>query len=160
AHPHDRNALFRSALIEHDRMTIASDERREEVLIHARNAARMLDALISESDRDIPVHLDGFLRPGDPHESERRGISGLYANVGLAFVNEHRYAEGAAYARRSVELAEPLSTAQDVAGQGLSILANALRYEGDLDGALRAIRQARAFALRARYPNETTRLFN
>jgi hypothetical protein len=41
----------------------------------------------------------------------------------------------------------------------LSVLANALRYEGDLDGALIAIREARESLKHASYPDETARLF-
>src|SRR5262249_28558314 len=78
----------------------------------------------------------------------------------LSYVNQHLNEEGARYAKRSVELARPLPAAQDIVAGGLSILANALRYQGDLDGALRTIREARDVANRASYPNETVRLFN
>jgi tetratricopeptide (TPR) repeat protein len=157
--PHDRNALFRSALIAHDRMIIAGDERRPEALTHGKHAAERLELFLHLDGRNDRARLEGFLRPGDPAAAERRGASTIFANIGLAFVNEHHFEEGARYARRSVELAEPLSSAPDVAGAGLSVLANALRYQGDLDGALRTIRQARELSDAAQYPNETLRRF-
>jgi hypothetical protein len=40
--PQDRNALFRSPVIAHDRMIIASDERSPDVLTRARQAAQRL----------------------------------------------------------------------------------------------------------------------
>src|SRR5262249_44220970 len=49
--------------------------------------------------------------------------------------------------------------ARDTAGQAFSVLANALRYQGDLEGALHAIHQARELLEQATYPNETARLF-
>jgi tetratricopeptide (TPR) repeat protein len=42
----------------------------------------------------------------------------------------------------------------------LSVLANALRFQGDLDGALSAIRQARQASEQATYPTLVVRLFN
>jgi tetratricopeptide (TPR) repeat protein len=58
-----------------------------------------------------------------------------------------------------MELAKSLPSGDTLTIQGLSILANALRYQGDLDGALIAIRQARNLAERAMYPTEEARLF-
>jgi serine/threonine protein kinase/tetratricopeptide (TPR) repeat protein len=158
--PHDPNALFRSALIAHDRMIISGDERRHDIPTHARKAADRLEAFERVENPEHPVRLEGFLRPGDPRESERRGVATLYSNIAQAFVNNHQFAEGARYARRSVEMTQWLPSSQDVTGVALSVLANALRYQGDLNGALTTIRQARALADRAKYPNDTARLFN
>jgi tetratricopeptide (TPR) repeat protein len=81
-------------------------------------------------------------------------------NIALTHVNRHLYADGARYARRAAELAQPIPLAQDLASGALSILANALRYQGDLDAALSTIREARRISDSATFPNETTRLFN
>ena len=160
ARPRDRNALFRSAVIAHDLMIVADDEKRSDVLVHAHKAAERLEAFLRLDDPRKPVRLDGFLRPGDARQSERRGAATLYSNIALAHVNQHSFAEGARYARRSVELAEPIPSAQDIASGALSVLANALRYQGDLEGALITIRQARKLSEAAAYPNETARFFN
>ncbi|MBZ5619004.1 MAG: serine/threonine protein kinase [Acidobacteriia bacterium] len=158
--PRDRNAIFRSAVIAHDRMIVASDERRDDVVIHARKTAERLEAFLRRDDAQHPVRLEGFLRAGDPRESERLGAATLYSNIALAYVNKHLFEEGAQYARRAVELAEPLASGPDITGLSLSILANALRYEGDLEAALSTIRQARKLVDGASYPNEATRRSN
>jgi len=158
--PRDRGALFRSALIAHDRMIVAGDERRSAALVHAQKAAQRLEAFLRLDDRGNPVRLEGFLRPGDARQSEHRAAATLYSNIGLTYVNAHSFEEGARYARRSVELAEPIPSAQDVVSVGLSVLANALRYQGDLEAALLTIREARKLSERAVYPSETARVFS
>jgi len=100
------------------------------------------------------------LPPGDPEKAEREGVASIYANIALAHVNMHLFDEGARYARLTVALVQSLPASQQVTSKGLSILANALRYEGDLEGALSAIRQARTLAEHAVYPNQTARWFN
>jgi tetratricopeptide (TPR) repeat protein/tRNA A-37 threonylcarbamoyl transferase component Bud32 len=161
SNPQSRDALFRSAVIAHDRMIVAdTEQRRTDALVHTRTAVERLEAFLRRDDPRNPVRLDGFLRAGDARQSERAGAALLYSNIGLTYVNMHLYVEGARYARRAVELAQPIPFAQDVAGGGLSILANALRYQGDLDAALSTIRDARKIYEGATYPSETARLFN
>ena len=159
--PRERNALFRSAVIAHDRMIVANTtDRRDDSLAHARKASDRLETFLQQDDPKNPVRLDGFLRAGDARQSERSGAALLYVNIALTYVNSHQYAEGARYAQRGAELAQPVSYAQDVVGSALSIRANALRYQGDLDGALTAIRTARQLSERATYPSRTARIFN
>jgi tetratricopeptide (TPR) repeat protein/tRNA A-37 threonylcarbamoyl transferase component Bud32 len=161
ARPQDRGALFRSALVAHDRMILAdTDERYGDALAHASRAVERLETLMLHDDPRNPVRLDGFLRPGDAAQSERSGVALLYVNVALTHVNRHRYADGVRYARRAADLAQPIPSAQDLASGALSILANALRYQGDLDAALNTIREARRISENATYPSETARLFN
>jgi tetratricopeptide (TPR) repeat protein len=59
-----------------------------------------------------------------------------------------------------MELAQSIPAAQDLASASLSILANALRYQGDLDAALSTIREARRISETATFPSEAARLFN
>jgi len=160
--PQDRNALFRSAVIAHDRMILAgTDERRADTLIHARRAIDRLETFLSDDDpRDSPVRFDAFMRPGEARQSERSSAGALYGNIALAYENLHMYTEGARCARRAADLAQSIPSAQDVVSQALSLLANALRYQGDLEGALRTIRDARKIADTATYPSETARLFS
>ncbi len=161
ARPQDHNALFRSALVAHDRMILAdTDERYGDALVHARRSVERLESFMLHDDPRNPVRLDGFLRPGNAAESERSGVALLYVNVALTHVNRHLYADGARYARRAAELAQPIPSAQDLASGALSITANALRYQGDLEAALNTIREARRISDNATFPNETTRLFN
>ena len=159
SHPRDRNTLFRSAVIAHDLMIIADDERRPDVLARAHTAGERLEAFLRRDDSRNPVLLEGFLRGPDAWQAERRGAATLYENIALTYVNQHYFEDGARYARRAAELAQSIPSAQDVASGALSILANALRYQGDLDTALSTIRRARTLAERAKYPNATARLF-
>jgi serine/threonine protein kinase len=142
--PLDRSALLRSAVIAHDRMIVAdTEDRRADILLHTRKTVDRLEA---------------FLRLNAP-QSERKEAASLYANIALTYVNVHMYEDGARYARRGVELAQSIPSAQDVGSKCLSILANALRYQGDLDAALGAIRKARELSERAAYPSQTARMF-
>jgi tetratricopeptide (TPR) repeat protein len=53
-----------------------------------------------------------------------------------------------------------VASAQDVLAGCLSVLANALRYQGDLEAALKNIRQARDISEKATYASETARFFS
>src|SRR5262249_5159443 len=75
-------------------------------------------------------------------------------------VNNHFHEDGARYARRAIELAEGVPGAEDVSSMALSVLGNALRYQGDFEGALRSVHQSRTLAERMTFPNETARMFS
>jgi serine/threonine protein kinase len=160
ARPWDRSALFRSAVIAHDRMVLAdTDDRYEDLQRHARKAVERIEAFLHWNYSGDPVRLDGFLRDGDPWVSERGGAAALYVNIARTHVNMHLYGLAATYARRGLELAHPIPSAQDTASAAMSVLASALRYEGDLETALNTIRQARGLAEQASYPSQSARLF-
>ncbi len=140
----NRSALLRSGVIAHDRMILAEGEhRRADALAYAKKAAARLEA---------------FLRLGDAPESERKEAVTVYSNMALAHVNMHLYVDAIRYARRAVELARPIPSATGGLGGILSVLANALRYQGDLEGALQAIQEARKIAEETPYPSETERM--
>ena len=144
--PQNRSALLRAGVIAHDRMILAEEEhRRSDALAHAERAAARLDA---------------FLLKADAPEIERREAVAAYVNLALARVNMHLYDDAIRYARRAVELARPIPSARTTVAGGLSILANALRYQGDLGGALQAIQEARKIVEDTTYPNEAARMFN
>ena len=64
--PQDRNALFRSAVIAHDRMILAdTDQRRADTVVHTHKAVERLETFLLRDDPRNPVRLDGFLRAGD-----------------------------------------------------------------------------------------------
>jgi serine/threonine protein kinase len=144
--PADRNALLRSAVIAHDRMILAQEEhRRADALVDSAKAAAGLDA---------------FLATGNPSEAERREIATAYGNLALAHVNLHLYTQAIPLAHKAIEVARPSPAANLMLTGSYSLLANALRYQGDLDGALQAIREARRFSENALYPTETARMVN
>ena len=144
--PSDRSALLRSATIAHDLMILAqSDRRNDEALAYARAAAARIERL---------------LRAGPPEPGERRQIATLYGNVALALVNMHRYAEAIPNAEREIAIARPDPAARGSVGFGLSLLASALRFEGDLDAALGDIKEARAIQEAVAYSSPTVRMTN
>jgi len=80
--------------------------------------------------------------------------------MALAHLNMHMYAEAVPYAQRTAEVIRPIASAQYLVAQGLSLLASALRYQGNLEGALQAIQEARKISEQAVYPNPTTRMLD
>ncbi len=132
ARPEDRKSLYRSARIAHDRMVLAASEQRNaDALVHAQK---------------VDGRLEAYLHHGEATESERDEIAMMYSNVSLAYRSAHRYGDSAQYARKSVAVARTLSPGNRRLSSGLSMLSSALRDEGDLEGALRAIQEAREIA--------------
>ncbi|HEY3740468.1 MAG TPA: protein kinase [Bryobacteraceae bacterium] len=145
ARPSSRTALATSARIANDRMILAQeDDRYGDAVAQAHKAADRLNAVLSRADAT---------------PKERTGAATQFGNMAQAHVNMHRYPEAIVYAQRSVELARPLPSAKRPLAQGLSLLANAYRYEGDLDAAFRAIEEARTLAEQVAAPSETDRAF-
>lgn len=146
ARPRDRTVLLLSAQIAHDRMILAqSDHHRAEALAHAQKAASRTERLLA-----VP-HLS-------QKDQDRAAV--IFANIALAYNNMHLYPEAAKYAQRTIDLSRPIPTSRMRVSQGLSLLANALRYQGDLDGALRAIRDSRRLAEEAQYKSPIDRMIN
>jgi serine/threonine protein kinase len=143
--PRDRRALERSAIVAADRMILAESEHREDdALAHARKAVDRSEALLSQ---------------GPPTEAERDLELTVYGNVATASVNMHRYEDGIRYSKRQLELARTYGPAPRAESYALTVLANALRFQGDLEGALQAIREAREAGQRATpYADETKQM--
>jgi serine/threonine-protein kinase len=144
--PKDRRALLRSGGIAEESMILAQEEHRDaDAIAYAGKASH---------------RLDEFLRLGDATDSERIEISSEYANMALAHLNMHMYAEAVPYAQRGVEVIRPIASAQYLVAGGLSLLASALRSQGNLEGALQAIQEARKISEQAVYPDPTTRMLD
>ncbi len=162
SHPDDGNILLQSALIAHDRMIVADTERRRgDALAHAQTAVARLDSLLSHDDSRTPLQLDGFLRLGSSAQEGRARIATLYGNIALMYVNAHLYADGIRFAQKAVDLSQPLDPAIGMGAevQGLGVLANALRFQGDPEAALATIRRARELTEKGSYQSETARFF-
>jgi tetratricopeptide (TPR) repeat protein/tRNA A-37 threonylcarbamoyl transferase component Bud32 len=145
--PSSRAALRTSAVIANDRMILAETQNRvADAQAYAHKAGARLDA---------------FLQLGRTEDSELDEAAGIYANIAQASNNMHLYSQAVPYAQRCIEVARSLpprgqgGTKRSV---GLSLLANAQRYQGDLDGALHAIQEARNIADQTIYPDETSRM--
>jgi hypothetical protein len=144
--PRDRRGLLRAASIAHDRMIIAESERRRaDALAHARITA---------------AHAEVFLQLPSLSAQELEDVVGLYGNLALAHVNMQLYDDGARFARRQVDIARNNQVSQRHVPFGLSVLANALRSQGDLDGAFAAISEARTLSDRIDYPDNSTQMLD
>lgn len=143
ARPGDRDGLFGSAGVAHDRMILAQQEHRDpDAIAYAHRAAERWEA---------------FLRRGDSTDRERAEAASEFADLALAHLNMHLYPDAIRYVGRSLELGRPLRFAWRQVAQALSLQANALRYQGNLEDALRSIEEARRMAAESEYPSETER---
>ncbi|HLK51473.1 MAG TPA: protein kinase [Bryobacteraceae bacterium] len=146
ARPHSRTALFLSSDISAHRMILAQESRRtSEAVAHARKAADRIE--------------QGLTEPGLSAADLDHALGNL-GNIALAHTNMHMYAQAVTYARESIELTRTHFGSARRLSFSLSVLANALRYQGDLEGALAAIEEARNVAGRAIYSNPTARMLD
>jgi len=124
--PGNRKALLVSADLNHDRMILAdSDRRRDDVLVDARKASE---------------RLESFIRGGNGSLEEPVLVIRILNNIALAHKNLHLYADSIRYARRAVDLTKGMALVNR--SSGFSVMADAMRLSGDLDGALHNIQEA------------------
>jgi tetratricopeptide (TPR) repeat protein len=137
------DALLLAAQIEEDRMILASSEALDgQALEHARRSTARLDSLIAG---------------GRASSDQAQQAALAYLNIGLAHMNGHRYEDAIRYARRSIDLGRSSGLEQPYLAGALSLEANAMRYSGDLEGALRSIVEARKLAEGATFSSDTSR---
>jgi len=141
--PRDPAALLLSAEIAHDRMILASsDKRYADALVYAHKATDRLGRLVSLSGTSA---------------AQRGQAAQLYSNVALAHMNMHLYEDAIRYARASSDLARPIPSSRRLLAGSLSLIGNSLRYQGHLDEALNTIEEAKKIAEEVSYENEVTR---
>jgi serine/threonine-protein kinase len=146
SHPGDRRALERSAVIAQDRMIVADSERRNDAaLSHARKAVERMDALV---------------RTGLRVESEHKSAYDVYNNVAMGYVNLHRYDDAIQTASRLLDGTARFEVTPRAAGFSWTVIANARRSQGDLQGALDAIRAARQTVQQPTDPDETKQMID
>jgi tetratricopeptide (TPR) repeat protein len=128
AKPGDVAAHFALADISHDLMILAETEKDDDAaLAQGREAADRLEAALR-------------LRPAPAAEVMK--VAERFVNISLMYKNQHRYDDSIRIARRVLELAGPQGDAE-VRVNAWSMIADSLRFSGDLPGALHAITQAR-----------------
>ena len=144
--PNDRHALLQALNIAQDRMIMADeDRRRDEALAHARKAAMLADR---------------FLSVGPANGKEFTDVLFIMSNVALAFTNMSQYEDAVRSLRRVLEL-DRMEGGPDTdmrRSSALSVLANALRLQGNLPDAVTTIREAREIADRTTYTSALTRM--
>jgi tRNA A-37 threonylcarbamoyl transferase component Bud32/tetratricopeptide (TPR) repeat protein len=143
ATPHDRKALLLSAQINQDRMILAdADRRQKDVAMFARKSADRMETLLAM---------------GKLSDSERPKAELVFSNIALAYKNLHQYDESVRYGRRTEALVRNGPGDRKAIASTLSIVADSLRYKGDLEGALKAIDEASAAIDSYEFPNEEAR---
>jgi serine/threonine protein kinase len=129
ADPNNREALWQVANVAHDRAVIAYTERRpEEVVAWSPKAVEGFDRLA---------------RLGNLTRREINGATYIYGDLAEAHIGLHRFKDAVHYARLAIDYSRNTSTVPGPRAQAFNMLAGALTYLGDLQGAQEAIRQAR-----------------
>ena len=127
--PHNREALWLSANVAHDRAVTAYAERSsEQVLLYS------------------PKAVEGFARLAQLGNMTRREINGatyIYGDLAEVHIALHRFADAVRYARLGIEFSRNTPSIPGPRGQAFNMLAGALMYFGDYQGALEAIQEAR-----------------
>ncbi|MBL8175005.1 MAG: serine/threonine protein kinase [Bryobacterales bacterium] len=141
--PNHRRALLTAARIHHDRMILAETERRrDQALLEAAKSVEYLDRLLARAD---------------VRDSEREAASEILYHAGLAYKNLDRGQDAIRFVRRSIDTARTMADGRQRMCIGWSLMADLLRITGDLEGALNAIRQARAELGQAHFTSEQSR---
>jgi len=127
--PHNRQALWLSANVAHDRAVTAYAERRpERVLLYS------------------PKAVEGFTRLAQLGNMTRREINGatyIYGDLAEVHIALHRFADAVRYARLGIEISRNTPSIPGPRAQAFNMLAGALMYMGDYQGALDAIQETR-----------------
>ena len=130
--PRDLRAVVLSASIRHDRMIVADSERRDaDALFYAAGAVERIESLLGDQRAT---------------REQRNAVVAMYGNVALANLNLRHYEEATRYGTRHLELLRAQTLGPHQVSNALSVLASTLRLQGDLEGSLKAIREARAVA--------------
>jgi serine/threonine protein kinase/tetratricopeptide (TPR) repeat protein len=146
--PRQRTALLTSAEVALARMILAdSGRRREDALTQARKAAARLELL---------------LESGAPTDAEAERAAMVFNNIALGHKNNDLYAEAIAFCRRVLAIVPASRRGLEIGANAWSIAADAMRLSGNLEDALRAIREARNALerLRADGPVRAATMFN
>lgn len=139
--PDRPDLLALGAELQQDAMIIADTEHRDrDALDHTQRCAGYLGKL-----------FDG----GRATPAQKKSGLAILANVSVSFSNRHRLDDAIAAAGRMVQLSRASGSDAEL-GQGLSLLANALRLSGDVDAALPPILEARRLTEHATSPSEMT----
>jgi tetratricopeptide (TPR) repeat protein/predicted Ser/Thr protein kinase len=129
ADPNNRQALWLSANVAHDRAVTAYAERDfEHVLAYS------------------PQVVDAFGRLARLGNLTRREINGatfMYGDLAEVHLGLHRFSDAAHYARLGIEISKETPTVPGPRAQAFNMLAGALMYLGDFQGALDAIHESK-----------------
>jgi serine/threonine protein kinase len=129
ADPNNRQALWLSANVAHDRAVTAYAER---------SYQRVLD--YSPNVRDA---FDRLARLGNLTKREINGATYMYGDLAEVHLSLHRLSDAIRYARLGIEISKDTPTIPGPRAQAFNMLAGALTYSGDFQGALDAIHESK-----------------
>jgi len=129
ADPDNREALWQAANAAHDRAVIAYTERRpQQVLTWSPQAVEGFDRLA---------------RLGNLTRHEINGATYIYGDLAEVHMGLHRFQDAVHYARLGIDYSRSTSTVPGPRAQAFNMLAGALQYLGDFQGAREAMQEAR-----------------
>jgi serine/threonine protein kinase len=128
ADPNNRDALWLAGNIAHDRAVTAYAER---------NYQRVLAC--------SPKAVDAFerlARLGNLTGREINDATYIYGDLAEVHIGLHRFSDAVRYARLGIEISKEIPKVPGPRGQAFNMLAGALMYSGDFEGALDAIHES------------------
>jgi serine/threonine protein kinase len=129
ADPNNRQALWLAANVAHDHAVTAYAERDyQQVLAYSPN---VVDA------------FGRLARLGNLTRREINGAAYMYGDLAEVHVGLHRFSDAARYARLGIEISKDTPTVPGPRAQAFNMLAGALMYLGDFQGALDAIHESK-----------------
>jgi tetratricopeptide (TPR) repeat protein/predicted Ser/Thr protein kinase len=134
--PDNRDALWWSANAAHDRASAANADGDSEQVIAAASRVR--------------ARFDHLASLGNLTRKEINGATYIYGDLADQQINLHRFDDAARYARAGIEISRTISTVPGPRAQAFSMLAASLRYMGNFQGTLDALKEARTLSDRLR----------
>jgi len=129
ADPNNREALWQSANAAHDRAVIAYIQHHP-------------DQVFANSPK-VVEGFDRLARLGNLDRHEINGATYIYGDLSEVQSGLHRFEDAVRYARLGIDYSRNNTTVPGPRGQAFNLLAGALQYQGDFQGAQEAVREAR-----------------
>jgi len=128
ADPNNREALWLSANIAHDRAVTAYAE-------------RTYQRVFAYSPKAVDA-FDHLARLGNLTRREINGATYIYGDLAEVHLGLHRFSDAVRYARLGIAISKETPTVPGPRGQAFNMLSGALMYSGDFQGALDAIHES------------------
>ncbi|HEV8043205.1 MAG TPA: protein kinase [Bryobacteraceae bacterium] len=127
--PNNRQALWLSANVAHDRAVTAYAERRfQQVLAYSPQVIEAFDRLV---------------RLGNLTRREINGATYMYGDLAEVHLGLHRFSDAVRYARLGIEISTETPTVPGPRAQAFNMLAGGLMYLGDFQGARDAMQESK-----------------